>query len=651
MAEIGLYVLASLIGTGYLLSQNNQERPTEHPNGRITTGNDNTVGENIYNSRDYLKITGEEARRLNRNWRESEKPMENYIVPMYYNTLHVKQDAEKVPNSNYNTKLFSKLLNKLDAGTLQLLNGNNNLSSADWGIVMDGAPKRISELEMQDPLGQIGGSLTGGQDVKPHNNMVPFYGSTITQDVRPDSRYKDGKLELFTGQMKLNQQQKKETGKFFDPVKGLTNVWGWNGQGATRDVSRFNPNNTGRKQGERPDGTWQNVGPGLNAGTFTHKPSGGFHDTVRIMPKNITELRVDPVLEQEGRINHGAHQVGRSTLKSQMYRNRPELLVENKNGERNFTTVGAVTGRKLRPKLVIKETNRTVSKEVLGHAKTQHADGRRVDSKVKKSSRQNYKHTSHRNLYGGGRKVNDYGKNGYKARANNRMTTGLKMQWIAPTNAEGADCPTKRFYDKAKKTRKQHYEHNTNTYRNVQDGPNKGVAYDPNEWVMRTTIRETTEDNNHIGNINSGLVQAGDGYMSTNVEAKNTQKQFTSDNEWYGHAEANNSRAKLYDDAYNARTNENKEIVSLGRAPTNSGPSLGHQEINVEKKKIEADRINNYTRLKGTTFGDVYNSRSVSSCTNTSNRNFLPQDEIRLDTGILDAFKMNPLTQSLQSYS
>lgn len=802
MAEIGMYALAALLGGGYLFKNQNHNRTIEVSPNRVEEHNDQTVGTDVYNSQDYYKHKQQEYAAAHKNWTDAQDTLNTGVVPMYYNTLNTVSDAEKVPNGNYNEKLVFGILDTITDGDPikskinDLLDRNRRLRP-EWGthstsIQLQKDDRRRTSADAQPgdidavgtPIDQIGGSLVPGREGQPmkHNNMVPFYGSNITQDTRTENRSKDGKLELYTGQFKLKRDQKKECGLFFKPVKGLTNIHGWDGQGAERDLDRYKPNNTGKKNNEAPIAR-VNVGPGLNKG-FTAQPSGGFHDTLRILPKSIEQLRVDPVLESEGRVKIGGSRIAKRGLTSQMYRNRPELLVENKKGERNFTTVGAVKGRKLRPNVVLRDTNRKKSKQLIAHAKSTNVK-HRVAPKAKVSQRRNYYNTPFRNATNGAgaKKVNDYGKSGYKARHNNRMTTGIRTQLggAAPVHKKSK----KRMDDKARKTRKQHYIHNGRLYANMQSTmPAQGPSYNPSEWALRTTIRETTEDmdhfgwvgqnnggaqpaydtvlwaapttvrettenNDHIGwvgkigaggmqngpedqarvtirettentnhiggagglhkkhiawdpnerakttirettedskrignvgslhkkhiawntkerarttirettedskriaNVNRAAIQGGGAYKTSSWKAKNTNRQFTSNNEYTGTANSHNRKTKSYDDAYNARTNINKELVAKGRNPGGGGPRLGHKGINIEVKRMDDDRINNYPRLKGSTIGNIYNPDAISKCTNTSEKNHLPQHEIRIDPAILDAYKQNPLTHSLHSY-
>ncbi len=987
MADLGVYVLASLLGAGYLMGNRKQARslPTD---GGATQARP-VVGNNVYDSREYYNVAHKEAELVKNHWNLSQDPIKTGIIPMYYNTLHVKQDSEKIPNKDYESALIYDVIKELDPEAQQLI-AQRHISTASaindsarekqpsWGIVMDRAgSSRDTHIKEGAALDQIGGSLIEGNTDLTHGNMVPFYRGNMTQDIQLDNRAKAGKLELYTGQMKLNRPQKMERGAFFQPTAGLTNI---HGSQNIRDLSRFNPNNTGKKHGELPFEQVR-VGPGLNKG-FTNLPSGGHHPTMRFMPKS--ELYVNSKIEMEGRVKSGAALVGKRTIVPQVYKNRPDLLIENKKGERNFTSVGAVHGRTLRPNIILRDTHRKKSMSYIAPAKAAGINKPMIAPKVKASRRNNFLNTPFRNLLSLVTGINDFGRRGYKNKLNSRALTGGKTHRIAPRGyVEGQKV---RPQDTARKTRKQHYVNNARVYGTSKvQAPGRGPAYNPTEWAARATIKETTENMNHygiqattggsvgqaynssewrpgvtvkettedmnhygiqattggsagqaynpgewrpgvtvkettedmnhygirattggsvgqaynsrewapgttikettvdmnhygikattggsvgqsynsrewapgttvkettenmnhygirattggsvgqsynsrewaprttvkettenmnhlggahngahikqqvacqdtakttiaetterndhigwfgqsgivagqtqysdparvtiketternnylggvssfqkkhislsgdkarttiretteksnylgiagapiqkkhialnndkarttirettekndhmghvgsilkkstagysdkarttikettevdghMGNVGGAQMQSGRGYMTTNWEAKNTNRQFTGDKEYIGPALSHNVKTTSYDSIYNARFNTNKTKISRGRRPTSVGPMLGHQEINVESKKIDNDRKSRYTGMKSSTVGNFFNPNSVHF---TSEKNHLPQHDTRLDVGILDAYKQNPLTQSLSSY-
>lgn len=847
------------MGAGYLLGKKNARKPKHN----IQSQPLQKLGSNVYHSREFYKNKKEETQKVVTNWEASKFPLSTNIIPMYYNTLDIKQDAEKIPNGKYQDKLIYTVLDGLDDAARKAIRSkiddpqhifkhipdNARAGQTDWGLV-SGRPSSDRLDTKNGALEQVGGSLLpnrGFEDFT-HNNMVPFYSGTVTQNMDADNRMGAGKLELYTGQFKLNHEQKEEQAPLFAPTAGLTNI---NGSKEQRDMSRYQPNNTGRKNNETPFEK-VHVGPGLNQG-YTAKPSGGFHQTLRIKPKPIEELRVDPVVEQEGRVKPGKARIDKRTLIAQQYKNRPELLVENKNGERNFTTTGAVTGRKLRPAVLLRDTNRKKSRQLITHAKTVGANAPTAISKSKYSTKATFHNTPFRNAASARTKRhNDYGKSGYKNRLNSRAVTETRNHILNMTPAHYKHKAG--FVDKAKKTRKQHYIHNSqpagyakpqtagalpaydpnqqtrttiretteNNGRNTgnvaqigagglvaydpnqqtrttiretteSSGRNNGnvaqigagglVAYDPNQqtrttirettenkkhigWTgklgagaiksqvvdavsptirettennqhigfsnpkarhalqaydplqqtrttirettennkhlggvsgapqkkhiaydpndvakttirettenkkrlggvstirkkhiaydpkerARTTIRETTEDNKTIGNVQRTSLQRGMGYTSTKVEANNTNRQFTSDNDYTGVANSNSKKTRSYEDAYNAEQNISKEVVAEGRRPMGDNVKLGSQQINFDTRKLDTDRQNHYGHVKNTNLMNIYNPRALTACTNTSDKNNLPSHDFRLDTSTLEAFKKNPLTQSLSSY-
>src|SRR3989344_206912 len=144
--ETGLYLLSSILGAGYLLNKNKDGRKPIHS---VTINETPRIGEDIYHSTDFYKHSGEEAKRVIKNWEYGKYPISTNIIPMYYNTLSVKQDVEKIPNSNYNDKLIYTVLDGLDAETQKTIQNklqspsyvlkhvpdNARAGSTDWGLV------------------------------------------------------------------------------------------------------------------------------------------------------------------------------------------------------------------------------------------------------------------------------------------------------------------------------------------------------------------------------------------------------------------------------------------------------------------------------------------------------------------------------------
>ena len=240
--------------------------------------------------------------------------------------------------------------------------------------------------------------------------------------------------------------------------------------------------------------------------------------------------------------------------------------------------------------------------------------------------------------------------------------------------------------DIARTTIKEQNINNNTPYINMNPQQPRSVRiYDP-EDIAKTTLKEVTIDNDHTGFVGAQQTLKSGGYISTSVdmkntnrqfttdwyyqgiadgetgtgtgrgylaasyEAKNTNRQFLNDWEWEGPAKHYMNKPQSYDDMYNARMNPNKEEISLGREPTQESVKLGAGSdlVNIEHRRIEGDQIN--IREPAETF--IYNAPpQKNNCGITRVKSKLPEETIRqrINPNILKAFNENPYTQSLSS--
>ena len=240
--------------------------------------------------------------------------------------------------------------------------------------------------------------------------------------------------------------------------------------------------------------------------------------------------------------------------------------------------------------------------------------------------------------------------------------------------------------DIARTTVKETNIHNNHSGNMVPSSYKKQTVYDPND-VAKTTIKETNIHNNRKGNLGSTTIQNGTGYETAEFSAPNTNRQFTSDYEYSGVADGqtgkgpgegyltaeydapNTNRQFTSDYEYegpakdyldkpmdetmwdNARLNETKTDVSNGRYPTlsNTKLAIGGNDINMEAKKLEQDRVNQYSPAVNKLYTQT---PSLSKCTVTTDKDQLPNESLsnRIDPNMLTAFRDNPYTQPLNSY-
>ena len=269
--------------------------------------------------------------------------------------------------------------------------------------------------------------------------------------------------------------------------------------------------------------------------------------------------------------------------------------------------------------------------------------------------------------------------------------------------------------DVARTTIKETNIHNKHSGILNGNAPSRGVVYDPSN-VPKKTMKETTVSNKRKGNINNsgkgnyvknkdkakvttkqttmvhdavGIVTRirEDGYLIkevqvpdtlrqnsvqytgimdgpelgaydvTEVEANNTNRQFTSDIEYFGGAgnDGVNTAPMSYEDIYNAEIKAVRSLQDKGYTPNPGGVNeiLDSNQINMTTTKL-GDIQNKYINERGVQANKVYNSIPQINSTNlTQMKEIVLNEPIanRINPEILDAFKENPYTQSLTSWT
>ena len=205
--------------------------------------------------------------------------------------------------------------------------------------------------------------------------------------------------------------------------------------------------------------------------------------------------------------------------------------------------------------------------------------------------------------------------------------------------------------DVAKTTTKEqliHDDRDGNVDRLEDVGPG---AYANTEYDAKNTNKQFTSDNQYFG---SGYDKAVEGYNTSEHDAKETHKQFTSDNDYTGIAgPGGEDKSMSYSDMYNACISEVKEMVLEGREPTKTSnkSTSGSDYVNLDIQKLEGDRasyreFNNQNRVYSNTSSEMNNA-----CKLTNNKETIKQDINleRTNPELLNAFRKNPYTQSLNS--
>ena len=634
----------------------------------------------------------------------------------------------------------------------------------------------------------------------PHNNFVPFFGSSIKQNTNPTQN--ESLLESYTGTNKIIPR-KTETAAFFNPAESRTNVNGYQFQ---PDLSRYIPSQT--SDGVKPFQPVM-VGPGLAQGP-TSVPTGGFQDFYRPPTKDVDDLRVKPKRTYEGVIlppkalNAARGEIG------EVSKNNPETMRQLTSDDW-FRTTGAVTGNTQRPVEIIKPTYRIISKPLQGGAGPATIEKEEARPGVRVDRRQTFKTDGPRNasasdMWTVAGDISDYGKTSIANRDNERTLTGCRTynsnvrdvvgREIAPSTDKARDTKKQDLVTYSRRgnaklkgikehpvdnwkplrtTNKETLIHDTSTGNFGNTGASKLAVHDPrdtarktiketlihdphtgnvdapktsatgainkNDWqfrttlretqphnkfgnapqnvvltgrsketqkyademrtttketlvtdaelanlmgsvkakvydprdIPRTTIKETTTDATRLANMDAGLLQGGDGYLTTEADARPTNRQFSSE-EYFGDAvkdmgegylTANpiakqTMRQSYSDENYmgpadsadkaemsaeqycNAQFNTVRENMLKGRDPTQESVKipLGEDAINMESRHLLPEKITRDLALQRSTQIPL----SYNGCTNTKQSNKISDfADDRLDTRILDAIKTNPL--------
>ena len=202
--------------------------------------------------------------------------------------------------------------------------------------------------------------VTSVQSDEGHNNMVPFFGSKVTQSIYNGAT--DGILDTYTGTGKNTFFHKEEAGAMFKPEAATGLPFGRQVETdfeQSRMVSSLAMKNVFPIEPTL-------VGPGVNDG-YTNLPSGGYQqDSIRefALPRTTDELRVatKPKLTYEGEVVPGAHYITEPGIQAPVKKNRPDRfqILEDKEGGLPHvnTTLGQQVASTIYPTTLMKDQNR-----------------------------------------------------------------------------------------------------------------------------------------------------------------------------------------------------------------------------------------------------------------------------------------------------
>ena len=435
-----------------------------------------------------------------------------------------------------------------------------------------------------------------------HNNMQPFFGSRVRQNVGPDAN--TGRLDRYTGSGSTDIRKKEVEQMFDNTTQPFGNVYG------LEDSSKFiqsRINDPRNRAGERPFEPVK-VAPGVGEG-FSSTGKGGFQqlEVNELMMKNIRkteDLRVltNPKESYNTPVVPGQQFIGKAMdSPGEVRKYRPDTFYVDETGERfGPGGQGAYQKETVRPIQVMPHTTRPeTSVEYKGPGGSQEFGMNYVVGSYKTPAHQQYAGAGYRNADGttymkqGAQ--DDYGKDSYEIRPNERYFTGDRSQGLNLSPAE-AGAVTTHYEDESRPTRRGETIGNIHQAGVATGYANSAPAitvWDPSD-VARTTVKEGTIRMDYFGGAAPADIPTRLKVYDPADIARVTQKaQISAKSAYTGGPKAAHERHTSHISAYNMRTNPNKQMVT--KRPALGGGNIQifkGDEPNVSSRKLDTDIIN-----------------------------------------------------------
>ena len=439
-----------------------------------------------------------------------------------------------------------------------------------------------------------------------HNNMQPFFGGRIKQNMAPQANV--GVLDAYNGGGST-QVRKREVENMFETSRApYGNPYGMEDNTEFFQSRIVDPV---ARNGERPFEPTR-IGAGLGE-KFGITGKGGFQqlEINEIMrPKDTNELRVlsNPKETYNQPVVPGQHYIGTNANDAgEVRKYKPDSFYIDETGERFFVTTGDVIKDTVRSTQVLPHTTRPeTSVEYEGIASSQDFNESYVTGSYRMPSTQQYGGAGFRNADASSYYTKelgneaDYGKSAIEIRPNERNETNERVMAL---NAVPADnqLVTTHYTDNARPTRRGETVGNIRTSGNLdgfRDFAPAITVWDAKD-IARTTVKESTIYLDRPG------IAGGEGSSApTRLKvydpddiAKNTQKaQLSKGLSWTGPG-GNGAWNDAIDPsfAYNMRTNPLKEQIAKGRKPiagSGSNATFNGDPGQQLSKKLDMDIMN-----------------------------------------------------------
>jgi hypothetical protein len=441
-----------------------------------------------------------------------------------------------------------------------------------------------------------------------HNNMQPFFGGRIKQNMAPQANTQV--LDMYNGNGST-QIKKREVENMFETSRApYGNPFGME-DNTDFFQSRITSQAPISRDGERPFEPTK-VGSGIGE-KFGFAGKGGYQqlEINEIMrPKDTNNLRVltNPKETYNQPVVPGQHFVGTPANVGdvgEMRKYKPDTFYIDESGERFFVTNGDLIKERVRSVQVLPHTSRPeTSVEYEGIAASQDFGEGYVTGSFRTPMTQQYGGAGYRNAdmtsyytkdIGGGEA--DYGKNSIEIRPNERNETSERVMALNAVPADNG-LVAAHYTDDARPTRRGETTGNirmTGTPISFAERAPAITVWDPKD-IARTTVKESTIYLDRPGIAGAASAPNRLKVYDPDDIARPTQKAQLSNNAYTGSG-GNGAWNHTMDEtfAYNMRTNPNKEQIARGRKPiagSGNSATFNGDPGKQSSKKLDTDYIN-----------------------------------------------------------
>ena len=506
-----------------------------------------------------------------------------------------------IPNRNYpgelpllnpeidQTSLLSTV-NKTDTNEVYSDKYFNPVS----GSLSQNTGQGLSQTGQGSSAGAGGGSyysLTGdkvGGDYFQHNNMVPFFGSSLRTRL-VDENSNESLIDNMTGQGS-QIYSKKEQAPLFSPTENMQ--WAY-GMPSYSDFEQSRMNVSTNMANVKPFQEIR-VRPGLgNDGQTSLGFNSGMMARDMWLPKTADQMRATNNPKASGLSLEGFEGAAMSHITNMGFegileKNRPDRFFAV-DSSRYMTTVGAGGQAQTLHALPLDRVDPVRASSAVsyqGGAGAQ-VDATYIDGEYMESKRMQLGAVPLAPVDGVGRsgaRENDYSVKSFNKYTNNRSTT-IKDDYFGAIGGvfSAAVAP---LLDVLRPSKRQNAIGSMRPYQNPESTVKTGHLFNPADRPA-PTLREMTEDaTTGFSGVNAG--QRGMGYVAAKQTPAHTMRQETGDFYYGGNgATVNAKQMRNYDAEYNQRNNENLSSAVAGTGYTPSGGmSLMNGDVNVRTNAV-----------------------------------------------------------------